>query len=413
MKESLSTVKAFMSTFFLFITLGLLTINFQNCSGFNSADYGSDNEVNSDGENGLIPVTGSSGSGEPTTTVESEQLTAVFSSGDNFIGQTLVASGSFLDSLISRIGYQQYSNGKAIAVARNGLGYAALTTENNAEAERMAVESCNALSGLPCAVIVSGNLFTVNSENAFDGEEYKINNYKDRRFSRDEIPMAASRVRSSATVNNFINAPGFKALAISPTGGLYAVYTTINSLTMTDVRRMAVQRCELEAAITPCALYAENDTVVFDPSTWYKNSSINFSNNNVLAEPPPASRFGALAAIEKLLEEVGREKYAIYITPDGYGFFGKHETDVESARSQALAECETGNHSTRCIPYASSTGVNISTNDLISKRDYAELFCKTVRYSCTAHLEMGCSRGAQYWVQNPTTLEAELTTCGN
>ncbi|MGH1468135.1 MAG: hypothetical protein ACRBBP_04540 [Bdellovibrionales bacterium] len=411
MKETRSTLKAVLSTGCLFLTLGVLTINFQNCSGLSSADYGSNSDTVSQGESGLIPVGDTTG--DTDTTVEANGLTAIFADGDRFTGQTLVASGSFLDSLIDRIDYETYSNSKAIAVATSGLGYAALTAGNSAEAERMAVESCNLLSGEACALIVSGNLFVVNSTTAFAAKEYKLNGYKDKAFNRGEIPMSASRVRSSSVVTNFINAPGHRALAISITGGVYSVYTATNSLTRPEVKRMALQRCELEAAIVPCVLYAVNETVVFDPMSWIKNSSINFSNNNVVAEPPPASRYGALTAIENLLDEVDREKYAIYITPSGYGYFGRHATDVEEARSEALAYCEAGVHGSRCIPYASSTGINLSPDDLKAKSNFSELFCKTVRYNCAAHLEMGCVRGAQYWVQNPGTLEAELASCGN
>ncbi len=412
MKETRSTLKAVLSTGCLFLTLGMLTVNFQNCSGLSSANYGSNNDTVSQGEDGLIPIGDDTG-GDTDTPVESNGLTATFAQGDRFTGQTLVASGSFLDSLIDRVGYENYSKSKAIAVAMNGLGYAALTTGSSAEADRMAVESCNLLSGKACALIVSGNLFVVSSTAAFAAKEYKLSGYKDRVFERGEIPMSASRVRSSSVVTNFINAPGYKALAISVTGGVYAVYTTTNSLTKPEVKRMALQRCELEAALVPCLLYAVDDKVVFDPMTWIKNSNINLSNNNVVAEPPPASRYGALDAIKNLLEEVDRDKYAIYITPSGYGYFGRHATDVEAARSQALTYCESGVHGSRCIPYASSTGINLSSGDLKAKSNFSDLFCKTVRYNCAAHLEMGCVRGAQYWIQNPGTLESELTSCGN
>lgn len=413
MKETRLTFKTILSTGCLFLILGILTVNFQNCSGLSSADFGSDNSVVSQGESGIIPIGGPPTIGGTETTVELESLTVVFSSGENFVGQNLIASGSFLDTLIDKIGYENYSTGKAIAVARNGLGYAALTESSNSEAERMAVESCNLLSGTACAIIVSGNLFMVNSRDAFTSEDYIIGDYSGRVFNRSEIPMSATRVRDSAVVSNFINAPGYTALAISITGGVYSVYSTTDSLTKSEVRRMAVQRCELEAAITPCILYAEDDTVVFNPAVWVKSNSISFSNNNVSALPPPASGDGALDIIQKLLTEVGRDKYAIYITPSGYGYFGRDATDVEAAKAEALAACNAGAHGTRCISYASSTGVSLSPDSLNAKMSYADFFCKTVRYNCSAHLDMGCTRGAQYWVQNLSTLEAELTSCGN
>lgn len=414
MKETQSTFKAFLSTGCLVLTLCMLTINFQNCSDLSSADYGSDGDAISQGEDGLIAI---GGDGRPVTpvtpTVEAAGLTAVFAAGDTFTGQSLVSAGSFLDSLIITIGYPAFSTGKAIAIANNGMGYAALTGSTDAEAERMAMESCNFLSGRSCALIVSGNTFVAASDQVFAGEDYILQDLTGEGFDRDQIPMARNLVRQSTVVSNFINAPGNRALAISPTGGLYAVYTINTTLTLEEVRRMAVQRCELESAITPCALYAENTEVVFNPEAFMKRSSINFANNNVVALPPPASREGALTAIQILLNDIDREKYAMYITPNGYGYFGTHATDVEQARAEALSRCESGIHGKRCIPYSSSTGVNFSVNDLIAKQNYAGLFCKTVRYSCSEHIAMGCSLGSQYWVQNPSTLQAELTACGN
>lgn len=412
MKETRSTIKALMSTLCLFLTLGILTVNFQNCSGLSSADYGSDSDTVSQGTSGLISVDDDYDDDE--VGVEAEGLTAVFSSGDSYVGQTLVSSGSFLDTLIGILGYENYSSGgKAIAMAVNGLGYAAFTETTNAEAERMAIETCNLLSGKSCALLVLGDLFVVNSSAAFTSLEYRLDGFTGLTFSRGDIPMSSTRVRNSAVVSNFINAPGHRALALSPTGGAYSVFTTTYSVSIAEAKRMAVQQCELEASIVPCIIYAVDDEVVFNAEAWIKTNSINFTNNNVAAVTPPASRNNALSLIKEMLADVGQEKYAIYITPSGYGYFGRDETDVDVARAEALSDCESGVHSSRCIPYASSTGVNLSSADLYAKDTYPGLFCKTVRYNCSAHLKAGCASGAQYWVQDPSTLEAELTVCGS
>ncbi len=412
MKETPSTFKALLSTAFLFLTLGLLTVNFQNCSGLSSADYGSSNDTVSQGAGGLVTVDDRVvGVDDPS--VESGGLTATFSSGERFTGQALVSQGSFLDKLIEILKYETYSQGKAIAMAETGLGYAAFTGESDDEAERMAIESCNLLSGQSCALIVSGDLFTVDSTTAFKDLEYRLSGFEGSVFNRDEIPMSSTRVRASYVVNNFINAPGHRALALSPAGGAFAVFTTKNSITVEEAGRMALQRCELEASLLPCILYAVDDKVVFKAGSWIKSSSINYSNNNAAALPPPASREESLNDIKDLIAETKRENYAVYITPSGYGYFGRHKTDVEEAKKQALGYCESGADSSRCIFYASSKGVHIGPDDLYAKQNYPDLLCKTVRYNCSAHLEMGCVRGAQYWVQNSRTLEAERTSCGN
>jgi hypothetical protein len=336
-----------------------------------------------------------------------------FTQGQAFTGQTIVNINSFIDSLISRLDYENYTLGKAIAIAENGLGYAALTDGSNSEASRMAVESCNLLTGDSCALIVSGNSFVINRADITSSLTYRLDGLTGGTFSMSAIPMASASRRDTATVRNFINAPGNKALAVSITGGLFSAFTTTSSLTVADVSRMAVQRCELESAVTPCILYAVNTRVEFNPRAWLKRSSIDFANNNVLAVPPPASRSGSLTSIQTLLNETAQQqRYGIAITPNGFGYFGRHATSTDSARQAALDLCEAGVHGSRCILYASSAGVDIAPIATIAKRDFSTLFCRTVRSSCAEHLALGCNTRGQYWVQDTTTSRAVLATCG-
>ena len=404
-----SKPQAIVSVSLLLLSLVILTINFQNCSGVSSSNYG-DTDTVSDRTGSVVddvlPVT-------PVTPNPNDEtgVTATFAVGDAFNGQDLVSSGSFIDTLIETIGYAHYGSGKAIAVATSGLGYAALSESSNIEAERMAVESCNFLSGESCALIVSGNSFSIASNDIANNLEYKLDGLKGKAFSASEIPMASTVKRDTAMVRNFTNAPGNKALAVSATGALYAAYTTTYTLTEADVSRMAVQRCELESAITPCALYAVNTRVEFDSRAFMKKGSINYSNNDVLALPPPASRASALVAIENLLNEVGQDKYAIYTTPNGYGYFGADETDNVKADAVAKGHCESGVHGTRCILYASSRGVHISPDSTKAKMNFGALFCKVPRYSCAEHLAAGCMDKADYWVQDSSSLKSVVMTC--
>jgi len=407
--QKASKKNAVVSASLLFLSLVILTINFQNCSGVSSSNYG-DSDAVTDREGSVVddvlPVT-------PVTPTPNNEtgVTAVFAVGDAFNGENLVSSGSFIDSLIERIGYSTYGSGKAIAVATSGLGYAALTDGSNIEAERMALESCNLIAGDSCAIIVSGNSFEISSDDIANNLEYKLDGLNGKAFAMSEIPMASTTKRDTAMVRNFINAPGNKALAVSATGALYAAYTTTYTLTESDVSRMAVQRCELESALTPCVLYAVNSRVEFNPRGWMKKSSINFSNNDVLAVPPPASRASALVSITNLLSEVGQKKYAIYTTPNGYGYFGRHDDDNTQAEQTARDYCEAGVHGTRCIFYASSRGVQISPEDTNAKMNFESLFCKVPRFSCAEHLAMGCSDRGEYWVQEGSTLKSVVMTC--
>ena len=404
-----SKSKTVISASLLFLSLAILTINFQNCSGLSSSNYG-DSDAVTDREGSVVddilPV-------NPVTPTPNDEtgLTAIFSVGDSYNGQALVSSGSFVDTLIERIGYVSYGYGKAVAVASSGLGYAALTGGNNLEAERMAVESCNLLTADSCTLIISGNSFVVDSTDVLNNMEYKLDGLKGKTFSASEIPMASTAKRDTAMVRNFINAPGNKALAVSITGALYAAYTTTYTLSESDVSRMAVQRCELESAIAPCALYALNTRVEFNPRGWLKKGNINYSNNDVLALPPPASRATSLNSITALLDEVGQKKYAIYTTPNGYGYFGKHDDDNSEAEALAKGYCETGVHGSRCILYASTRGVHISPEDSKAKMNFNSIYCKVPRYSCAEHRTAGCTDTGDFWIQDSSSLKSVVMTC--
>jgi|GEM_PF-3640022 len=333
----------------LFLSLGILTINFQNCSGVSSSNYG-DEEVVSDGSGSIVDDFLPIGNVTSTPNIETG-INAVFAEGDSFNGQTLVSSGSFIDNFLDRLSYTTYSSGKAIAVASSGLGYAALTGGSNIEAERMAIESCNLLTGDECALIVSGNTFVVSSDDISNNMEYYLDSLNGKVFSASEIPMASTAKRDTAMVRNFTNAPG------------------------------------------------------------RKQGSIDYTNNDVLAMPPPASRSSSLNSITTLLKEQGQKKYAIYATPNGHGYFGRDEDDNDKAASQALSLCEAGVHGSRCILYASSRGVHINPENTMAKTNFGSVYCKLPRYSCAEHRSAGCTDSGDYWVQDSSTLESVVMSC--
>jgi hypothetical protein len=403
----------------LALVLFVIGINFQNCSNTASSNFG---DSSSGGAGGLenVPIVnpGDDDDDDPSTPTptpgsgdEPGSVTATFSAGDRYQGQVLVSANSFLDTMLSTFNYRNYSFSKAIAVAENGLGYMSLSDVNNSsEAERMAVESCNLLANLPCALIVSDNTFVINSTDIANNLEYVIGGQNGNAFNRNQIPMTTNSVRNSTLVSNYINAEVEKAMALSVTGGVYVTYTYSYQLTRQEVERMAVQQCELQAALTPCILYAVNDTVVFDPDDWVKRTQLVFNNNNVMAIPPPASRNGALTAIRSFLDGLTRDdKYAIAITANGYGFFASNSS-LATAQSQASNNCINGAHGSRCIGYADSEGVKLTPEKTQAKSNYPSLYCKTVRYSCNDHRSVGCESGV-YWVQNARSLGAEITNC--
>jgi len=396
----------------------LIGLNFQNCSKVGSSDFGDSASGGVSGIEGIDIVSPDSDTGDDpvdggglTTIDEPGSVTAEFSAGDRYQGQVLVSTNSFLDTMLNTFNYSSYGFSKAIAVAENGLGYMSMSDVNNPnEAVRMALESCNLLANLPCAVIVSDNVFVIDSSDISNHLEYVINDLNGTSFNRSAIPMTTDSVRNSTLVSNYISADVEKAMAISVTGGVYVTYTYSYILSQQEVERMAVQQCEMQSAISPCILYAVNNSVVFDPDDWVKRTQLIYNNNNVMAISPPASRDGALTAIRSLLDSLeDGQRYAITITPNGYGYFGVGD-DVASAVTSANSSCASGVHNTRCVEYANSEGVSFSVNNIQSKINYPSLFCKSVRYSCRDHRALGCDAGT-YWVQDTRSLSAELAYC--
>ena len=418
-----SKAKSNLTAALLALALFLIGLNFQNCSSAKSDYEGSasggvgglkdvpivdpdDDDDDDDDNNNDDDDSTESGSG-----YEPGSVTATFTAGDRYQGEVLVSSNSFLDTMISTYDYRNYSFSKAIAVAENGLGYMSLSdVDDTHEAKRMAIESCNLLANLPCALIVSENTFVIDSDEISDNLEYTIGDLTGRSFDRNAIPMTTNSVRSSSLITDYINAGVEKALAISITGGVYAAYSHLYQLSRQEVERMSVQQCELQTAISPCILFAVNDKVVFDPEDWVKKTRLVFNNENVMAFPPPAARDGALTKIRELLDSVDKnEKYSIVITANGFGFFGKGST-IKTATEKAVSNCENGNHGSRCIEYADNEGVKFSVDDTQAKSKRSSLFCKSVRYSCSDHKAVGCGSGT-YWVQSSRNLAAEVANC--
>lgn len=414
MKETFNFTKSAAGLLILFSGILILLLVFQNCSGFSSSNYGASSETVSEGQGGtiegVIPVGG--GSKTPQPVKPSNGLAITFQKDEIYQGQVLVDRSSFVDTLAKKFDYTSYKLGKAIAITLNGLGYVAMTdTNDGVDASRMALESCNLLSGRACAVILVGNKFVINSADIEKNLDYVLKDFKGKDFRSSEIPMASKKLRETALVKNYIRATGHKAMALSITGGIYATYTPDWSYTVEEAKRMALQQCELESALVPCILYAVNKEVVFEPLVWNKKARINYGNTDIKKIPPPAQKTKSLGVIKNFLNKAGSEKYAIAMSPLSYGYFGQDKSDEKKAVAEAMQKCQKGVHNSRCILYAKMDKIVFGSKDLKAKKNFGDLICKTVRYDCDEHKKMGCPMGESYWIQEPNTRRAVLKVC--
>ncbi len=409
-----SKAKTGVTVFALMLVLIFIGLNFQNCSNMTSSSFGDSSSTGVGGTEIINPVTGGDDDDDDdsvNTGTETGSITAVFSAGDEYTGQALISVDSFVDTFVTSLGYRNFEFSKAIAIAQNGLGYASLTDINNDdEAERMALESCNLITNLPCALIVTGNQFVINSTDISNNLEYILPDLNGMDFNRVAIPLTTTSVRNGQVVTDYINAAVTKAAAVSVTGGFYPSYSLTDELSEAEARRMAVQQCEMLSALSPCILYSVNNEVVFDPSNWVKRTLVNYTNNNVRAITPPGSRDSTLVTIGERLDSLSNtEKYAISITPNGFGYISVSES-LQDAQQRSLSNCVNGAHNSQCIGYADSEGVKMAPEKTQARLRYSELYCKTVRFSCNDHRTVGCPAGS-YWVQDPNTLAAEIAPC--
>jgi hypothetical protein len=381
--------------------LGLvLTLGFQNCSneGMKAAWQ----------ETGMVNIPSDNERG--TMVFEEEVPTEVvaFSAGDPFNFNLLPNQEQMLSAQLSYLNYQSYENAKAIAINRQGLGFVSLKASGDIEeATQTALETCAVIGGgLPCGIVAVGNEFVVGS-----AELDSIFNFQliPETELNSNIPFLTLASRQQA-YDNYQRRGGPKAMAISLDGGYFSAWTTSDSpiSSVDDAARVVLERCELNAVISPCILYARNNNVVFDPSTVNRRPQIDYGRTT-LRESIPGMR---ATAFTSLIEGIyipqvrSGSSGVIYITTRGVGGYGYGS----GADATARAYCEERANGHPCIRYAQNLNIIDIRAHLRGLQEAETVHCLAVpRASCQDHIAMGCS-GESVYVINGDGLP-QLTNC--
>jgi hypothetical protein len=306
--------------------------------------------------------------------------------------------------LISEHGYMSSTQLRAIAIAPNGLGYVTVNkpdvVSTQAIVNRITLERCAAVSGQRCALLAAGGTFALNRaamDSAFTFELVKPST-----MSANNLPFTTPSVVGSG-ITNYLAAASPKALAISVSGKGNPVYHSagypVESLA--EAKRIAMQRCELGSSYSPCMIFAENNTIVFDPAALNRAPTVNYA---LTAVPASGSIMGinltSSAKITSTYRTQAASSYAaVYMTANGaFGYSWGHGSQA-AADAAARDFCTPYESDTqKCFRFASRNTV-VDFRPALNFMDSRDVHCKTVvRNSCASHHAMGCGKGAAYYV---------------
>lgn len=377
---------------------------FQNCGrGMQSASWTGDNNGSSSlSLPTLIP---------PTTTLPVSPP-ATFAKGDTFNYASVPNPTPMMQTQIEKLAYSAYTGTKAIAVNAQGLGFVVRKDGGTqSDANKMALEGCFVLGGgSPCALLAVGDKFEVSSSEL--AASYTFTMTAPSTISAATIPFVMPNLRASIG-DLYTRAAAPKALVFS-VDGAYMWVTASDSTPVTSVaeaRRVALERCELTAAITPCTVFAENSTVVFNPTAINRTPVIDYSRTTLMTNVPGMKDAHFTSIVQPYIDSVDGTlvRGSIYIAGDGAGGMA-YNVNAATAETNAKSLCEMNVAAGfSCFRYALDKNVQNVALNLFALKSFPELHCQVVpRASCAAHKAMGCN-GGNYYVMDGAT--PKLQSC--
>jgi hypothetical protein len=365
------------------IVVGVLFLNFQNCS--NSSD-------NRGPASSVEQLESQTDSG---TEVESETpestIAPTFKAEDDFNIALVKPLTAMLKTQHQELNYTKFLGAKAIAINKNGIGFVSLKAEgHDEEAKRTALQSCFSIGrGQPCALLAVGNKFVVSSAELPASYKFFVDK---KSILDDDIPFATDS-KTDTVLASYKLAKSPKALAISLDGALISVTSDSEvGLNKTIAKNLALQRCELRASISPCAVYAVNDDVVFDPANMESAPSIDYYRTKVEKSIPGVSpdRFQKMIG-NKYLKNLKKSHGAIFVTKSGEVATAMSSVSQVDANEKARKKCQEFSSRSSCFQYAEKTRVlNLVTN-LSANMFSHKIHCTVVpRRNCQDHVAMGC-----------------------
>lgn len=316
-----------------------------------------------------------------------------FRSGERFSAAALGGALSTpLHSLLSSSNYLSSSSMKAIAVSNNGLGAVrVLNGGTQADADRMAVESCNAISGASCALAVSGDYFAVDSSQLRSAATMRLIGGSSA-LSPADVPFILDSERS--TITSFLSTSSshlpFKTLALAVSGEIRFGF----GQSQNEADRRALQVCELEAELPPCLVFAQGNQRVFELNRWERISKLRLSPAFVKQNELPFILESDLPNLDAFFRRI-QQGFVGALAIGRTGSRATYEAALpETAAPEALNRCKT--YDTSCVLYSLNQKVALSWDQLASSRISREATCAIPRASCSAHTERGCAPGDRW-----------------
>jgi hypothetical protein len=328
-----------------------------------------------------------------------------FKQGDAFDYSLVSPSSQMVATMLTGFGYAASAAPKAVAINSAGLGFVSIKAGGTqADADRTALEACFIIGGRqPCASLASGNTFAVD-ESALPSQ-FTFTLAAPTALA--QMPYVIDTVRTSdATTYTALNK--LKAIAISLDGTVAAINSTDTIASQAEANRIVLERCEMKATMTPCTLFAEGATIVFDPTTTNWAPQIDYSRRTVQIDLPGTTAANYTAHIPAYLTGLAQGyQGSIYIAADGDGG-DAWQTNAATADATALGFCN--QHVTagfRCFKYASDRTIVMGPTSLAAYATSA-VHCNSMpRVDCAAHKSMGCAAGSHYTTHaGGVTLEA-------
>lgn len=326
-------------------------------------------------------------------------------------------------------GYASWAGPKAVSIAADGLGFVSRlpTSATQDEANTMALAGCYMItSGRPCALLASGSTFNLGGNDLAKSYTYSMPGPAGT-LTPDALFFlpAASRM---TFFNSYSGAKTPKAIAFSLDGTVVTVnnaaqqaavgsstyQTTINNPfpDVADARKVALERCEMMATISPCIAFADDLNIVLTPANVNRSPLINYAQTTVMAGVLPGQAKNIIAREIDLRYFNGNDSTKA-ISMSNTGKYGVDMSgNLATSESTAKSRCESNHPNLAdfpCAPYASMDTVLFNATKITAYKAGLPLHCKAVpRYDCAAHKLMGCPGGDQYYVTRTGSVKLEF-----
>jgi hypothetical protein len=317
-----------------------------------------------------------------------------FEVGDPFDYGLVSPQSQMIATMLASWSYTASTAPKAIAINEHGLGFVSIKPNSDeGDAERIALEGCFVIGGgLPCTLLARGDAFAVNDHALAVAESYGFLLASPATLA--DLPFVTTKVRTT-DVAAYAAASGFKAIAVSVDGTTSITHGQVVG-SQAEVNRIMLERCEMQAALTPCLLFATGNTPVLDVSHPSFMPLIDFARTTVQINLPGTTDGNFNQFIPSYLNDVNSGLAgAIFLGPRGQGgaFTGSN------ASGNALASCTShlASGDPPCFQYATGRTITFKATGLAAYKTSVDVHCSAMpRVDCAAHKAIGCSAGMLY-----------------